>query len=438
MVEWAALHAVEAGTDEIITVVGHQAEEVKEYLNSCELTVGDKCKMEFVMQEQQLGTGHAVMQALPLIENTDETVFVVFGDMPLLKAETLKTLYDYHKENKNSVTLLTCMCDDPFGYGHIVRDESGAMLKSVEEKDATIEEAAIKEVNTGVYCFETKSLVRALGCLDNKNAQNEYYLTDTLEILRNFGEKIDAFTIKDEDEILGVNDKVQLAKANEVMRLRINEKHMRNGVTIQNPANTFIGKDVKIGADTEILTGTILEGKVEIGEDCVIGPNSRLVDSKVGNGTTIQASVMLESEVANETKIGPFAYIRPGSKIGSKVKVGDYVEIKNASIGDKTAISHLTYVGDADVGRNCNLGCGVVFVNYDGHKKHRTVVGDNAFVGCNTNLVSPVVVEKDSYIAAGSTITDVVPEYSLAIARQRQIVKDNWVIDKNKLRPEKK
>jgi bifunctional UDP-N-acetylglucosamine pyrophosphorylase/glucosamine-1-phosphate N-acetyltransferase len=289
-----------------------------------------------------------------------------------------------------------------------------------------------------MYCFNINDLREALGELDNNNSQGEYYLTDTIEILLNKGKNVRAIKIKDSNEILGINDRIQLAKAGEIIRNRILQRFMENGVTIIDPASTFIDQEAEIGIDTVIYPSTIIEGRTKIGEDCVIGPGSRIVSCEIADGVEVKNSVVLESSIDSGTKVGPFAYIRPGSKIGKNVKIGDFVEVKKSIIGDKTKISHLTYVGDAEIGKGVNLGCGVVVVNYDGKKKNKTAVGDNCFVGCNVNLISPVEIKDNAYIAAGSTITDLVPENALAIARNRQVIKENWVVKKGILNKDKK
>ena len=304
------------------------------------------------------------------------------------------------------------------------------MIKIVEQKDATEEEKAIKEINGGMYAFDAKLLKYALSKLTNNNVQNEYYLTDTIEILLKDGHKVNAIATREADDIAGVNSRVQLAAVTEVMKKRINEKHMANGVTFIDPMSTYIELDVIIGKDTIIEPGCMLEGKTAIGEGCRIGYHSKLKNTTLADQVEVEISVITDSFVDEGTHVGPFAYIRPNSHIGKNIKVGDFVEIKNANIGDGTKISHLTYVGDADVGKNVNFGCGSVVVNYDGQKKHRTIIGDNAFIGCNTNLVSPVTVEDNAYTAAGSTITKTVPKDSLAIARAKQENKENWVAKK--------
>jgi bifunctional UDP-N-acetylglucosamine pyrophosphorylase/glucosamine-1-phosphate N-acetyltransferase len=352
------------------------------------------------------------------------------GDAPLITGETISKVFEYHKSNGCSVTVLTADAPDPFGLGRIVRNAEGDIEKIVEHKDASEEEKAIREVNSANYCFEIDDLLSALDKLNNNNAQGEYYLTDTIEIIKKSGKKVGAFKTSF-TEFMAVNSKMQLLEANDAMRKRILAKHMNDGVIIMDINSTFIDADVKIGMDTIVYPGSIVEGDSIIGEDCIIGPNSRIVDSKIGNCVEVQSSVVLSSEIKELTKVGPFAYVRPESIIGKNVKIGDFVEIKKSSIGDGTKVSHLTYIGDAEVGCGCNFGCGTVFVNYDGTNKFKTIVGDNAFIGCNTNLVAPVKVGDNAYIAAGSTITDDVPEKALAIARARQVNKEGWVEKKN-------
>ena len=418
IVEYPILAAKHIGVEEICLIVGHKAEDVKAALGE---------SVSYVLQKEQLGTGHAVMQASDFIADADE-VMILCGDTPLITAETLKKMLDFHREKENSVTVLSTFMEDPTGYGRIVRSESGNMLKIVEQKDASEEEKRINEINGGIYTFDGKLLQYALSKLTNNNAQGEYYLTDTIEILLAEGHKVDAIAIEESDDIAGVNSRIQLAGVTQVMKERINEKHMANGVTLIDPSNTYIEPDVVIGKDTIIEPGCMLQGKTTIGEGCRIGYNTKLTNMTIKDHVDIEISVLTDSFVDEGTHVGPFAYVRPNSHIGKNIKVGDFVEVKNATIGDGTKIAHLTYVGDADVGEKVNFGCGTVVVNYDGEKKHRTTIGNNAFIGCNTNLVSPVVVEDNAYTAAGSTITNTVPENSLAIARARQENKADWVL----------
>ena len=415
--KWVIDASEAAGADKVCAVVGHKAETVKEVL-------GDVC--EFALQAEQKGTGHAVMQAIDVIKNSKGEVVILNGDTPLITAETINKAIEYHKNNGNQATVITAILDDATGYGRIVRDNDGSVLKIVEQKDASKEEKKINEVNSGMYVFDAQSLVYALDKITPNNAQGEYYLTDTLEILLSAGKKIGGYAISDNDEIRGINDRVQLNEAEKIMQKRINEYHMRNGVTMRNPESVYIEDGVEIGNDTEICQNVTIKSGTKIGSDCVIGSGSMLDRAVIHDGVDVLSSVILESEVDEGTHVGPFAYIRPNCHVGKEVKVGDFVELKNSNIDDGTKISHLTYIGDSDVGKRVNFGCGTVTCNYDGKKKYRTTIGDDCFVGCNTNFVSPSNVGDGVYIAAGSTITEDIPENSLSIARARQVNKEGW------------
>ena len=415
--KWVIDASKAAGADKVCAVVGHKAETVKEVL-------GDVC--EFALQAEQKGTGHAVMQAIDVIKNSKGEVVILNGDTPLITAETINKAIEYHKNNGNQATVITAILDDATGYGRIVRDNDGSVLKIVEQKDASEEEKKINEVNSGMYVFDAQSLVYALDKITPNNAQGEYYLTDTLEILLSAGKKIGGYAISDNDEIRGINDRVQLNEAEKIMQKRINEYHMRNGVTMRNPESVYIEDGVEIGNDTEICQNVTIKSGTKIGSDCVIGSGSMLDRAVIHDSVDVLSSVILESEVDEGTHVGPFAYIRPNCHVGKEVKVGDFVELKNSNIDDGTKISHLTYIGDSDVGKRVNFGCGTVTCNYDGKKKYRTTIGDDCFVGCNTNFVSPINVGDGVYIAAGSTITEDIPENSLSIARARQVNKEGW------------
>lgn len=405
-----------------VVIVGHSGEKVKEYFKDEDIIF----KTQPIGDDVPYGTGYAVMQAVEEIED-DSTVVILYGDTPLIRQETIKSLMKYHKENNFKGTVLTAKLLDPKGYGRIVRDEEGYISKIVEDKDASPEEKEINEINSGIYCFDGKLLKHSLSQITNDNAQNEYYVTDVIEILKREGHKVGAYIIEDSVEINGVNSRVQLAFCEDVMRKRINNFHMENGVTIINPGNTYIESNVKIGRDTIIYSGVVLEGNTEIGEDCIIKQGTRIENSTIRNNVTIESSVIEDSFVDEGTKIGPNAHLRPKSNIGKNIKIGNFVEIKNATMKDNSKAGHLAYVGDADVGYNVNIGCGVIFVNYNGREKFRTTVGDNAFIGSNSNLVAPVNIEDWAYIAAGSTITKEVKEGELSIARANQVNKQGWV-----------
>lgn len=399
------------GCERTVVVVGHGAEKVKAF-------VGEGA--EYVLQETQLGTGHAVKQAKDLLAGEEGTTIVICGDTPLVTAETLEGLMTLHEQHNAAATVLTAVMDQPVGYGRIIRGEDGGVLKIVEQKDCTTEEAAVQEINTGTYCFDNAKLFAALEMVTNSNNQQEYYLTDVIGILRSQGDVVLGYQTHDAAESIGVNDRIALSEAEGFMRERINRKHMLGGVTIIDPASTYIGADVVIGSDTTIYPGTILKGKTVIGENCVIGPASEIEDCTIMDDATIKQSVLNQAEVGARTSVGPFAYLRPGSVLGEEVKVGDFVEIKNATIGDGSKVSHLSYIGDASVGKNVNVGCGAITVNYDGYNKFNTTIADDAFIGSNVNLVAPVNVGKGAFVVAGSTITRSVPENDLAIGRARQ------------------
>lgn len=414
---WVIDASIAAGADKVCAVVGHKADMVKD-------AIGDVCT--YALQAEQKGTGHAVMQAMDVIKATDGEVVILNGDTPLVTAEAITSAIEYHRNSANKATVITAVLDDATGYGRIVRGEDGGVLRIVEQKDASEEEKKINEVNSGMYVFDSEALVFALDKITPNNAQGEYYLTDTLEILLEAGNKVGAYAIADNDEIRGINDRVQLSEAEKIMKRRINEMHMRNGVTMRNPESVFIEDGVEIGTDTEICQNVTIKSGTKIGQNCVIGTGSVLDRALIHDGVDILSSVILQSEVDEGTHVGPFAYIRPNCRVGKEVKVGDFVEIKNANIGNGTKISHLTYIGDSDVGERVNFGCGTVTCNYDGKKKYRTTIGDDCFIGCNTNFVSPINVGDGAYIAAGSTITEDIPEGSLSIARARQVNKEGW------------
>ncbi|MFI2858954.1 bifunctional UDP-N-acetylglucosamine diphosphorylase/glucosamine-1-phosphate N-acetyltransferase GlmU [Paenibacillus sp. JSM ZJ436] len=398
-------------SERTVVVVGHGAEAVRSYL-------GDAA--EYVLQEQQLGTGHAVKQAKELIGQEEGSTIVICGDTPLVTPETLEGLLELHESNQAAVTILTAHMDNPKGYGRIIRSEKGDVLRIVEQKDCSPEEDAVCEINTGTYCFDNAKLFAALEKVTNQNAQQEYYLTDCISILKQSGDKVLGYQTEDEAESIGVNDRLALSQAEALMRERIARRHMLNGVTLIDPSSTYIGADVQIGSDTVIYPGTILKGSTTVGSQCTLGPNSEIEDSSLADSVTVKYSVLCEAEVGAETSVGPYAYLRPGTKLGQNVKIGDFVEVKNAVIDDGSKVSHLSYIGDASVGKNVNVGCGAITVNYDGYNKSVTEIEDDAFIGSNVNLVAPVKVGKGAFVVAGSTITHSVAENDLAIARVRQ------------------
>ena len=367
------------------------------------------------------------MQTKELLKGKQGTTLVVCGDTPLLKAETINALMDHHIKQNAKATILTSFADDPTGYGRIIRNEQGHVEKIVEHKDATDEEKQVREINAGTYCFDNESLFKALEKFSNENAQGEYYLPDVIEILKSEGEIVTAYSTDDFTETLGVNDRVALSQAEKIMRQRINEKHMRNGVTIIDPEQTYIESDVVIGQDTIIYPGTIIKGKTTIAEDCVIGPHTEIVNCSVDSETTIRQSVAHDSQIGASVQIGPFSHIRPQSHIHDEVRIGNFVEVKKSTFGKGSKASHLSYIGDAEVGDNVNIGCGSITVNYDGVNKFKTIIEDNVFIGCNSNLVAPVKIGEGAYVAAGSTITKDVPSEALSIARARQENKENYV-----------
>lgn len=414
-----------AGAEDICVITGYRHEEVESYLSSVDTNI------KTALQEPQLGTGHAVMQARDFINShLDDDIIVLNGDAPLVDADSLNAAYDYHKENKNAVTLISAIVEDTNGIGHIQRDENGRLLRIIEHKDATEEEKKINESNAGFYWFNARDLVYALDNITNNNAQNEYYITDSVEILLNAGKNAGAYVVENSDVVLGANDRVQLNGLNTIMRNNINTAHMINGVDIPCTDGVMIGKDIKIGNGTTILPNTIIIGNTVIGDNCTIGPNSWIDNSTVGNNVILDNCKVLDSAIEDDVDCGPFVKVRANSTLKKGVHIGNFVEVKNSTVGEGSKSAHLTYIGDSDVGKNVNFGCGTVTVNYDGKNKHRCKIGNHAFIGCNTNLVAPVEIGDYAFTAAGSTITDTVPENALSIARAKQVNKEGWVAEK--------
>jgi len=409
---WYVVKAVkEAGIDDIILVVGHGREMVQEALAGEDL--------RFVVQEEQLGTGHALMQAQGSID-PDNTVVVLAGDTPLLEGKTLKKLLDFHQQQQALATVLSGLLPDPFGYGRVIRQADGGLERIVEEKDASSEEKEIAEINTGMYCFQAGAVFAALAQVKCSNAQGEYYLTDVLPLLKSGGHKVAVLATDEVDQIHGINDRVQMAAAETIIRQRHNQELMKNGVTIMAPETTFIDSTVTIGIDTIIYPFTIIEGQTIIGENCTIGPYTRINDSSIGNDVVIESSRVKEARIGNHCNIGPFAYLRPEADLQENVKVGDFVEIKKSIIGAGSKIPHLSYVGDALLGKGVNIGAGTITCNYDGKKKSRTILEDHVFIGSNTNLVAPLTIGENSTTGAGSTITRDIPAQTLAVERAEQ------------------
>ena len=425
MVEHVTGNVEQLGVEKIVTVVGHGAEKVQQQLGE---------KSEYALQAEQLGTAHAVQQTASLIEGLAGTTLVVCGDTPLIRPETMQALLDQHAQTQAKATILTAIADNPTGYGRILRNSAGIVEKIVEQKDASPEEQQVKEINTGTYCFDNEALFEALKLISNDNVQGEYYLPDVIEILQKQGEIVAAYATDSFDETLGVNDRVALSQAESIMRKRIAEKHMRAGVSIIDPATAYISAQAEIGADTIIHPNVTIEGNTKIGEDCIISSNTHIVNSVIGDRTAIRSSEIHDSSIGTDTAVGPFAHIRPQTVLGNDVKIGNFVEVKKSEVGNDSKVSHLSYIGDAHVGTGVNIGCGTITVNYDGKNKFQTIIEDDTFIGCNSNLIAPVTVGKGSYVAAGSTISKDVPEDSLAIARARQENKEGYA---NKLNGKK-
>ena len=411
----------------IVLIVGHQAEVLRAAL-------GERLGLSFALQEPQLGTGHALLQAAPALQGAAGTVVLLSGDVPLLRADTLARLLAAHEQSAAAATVLTAVVDEPHGYGRVVR-EGGRIAAIVEHKDATDAERGIREINSGIYAFDLAPLFDALRAIGSSNAQGEYYLPDLVKIYRSRGLTVETVVLDDAREILGVNSRKELAEVTEVLRTTKNETLMAEGVTIVDPATTYIGADVSVGADTIIHPGVYLEGRTRIGSGCEIHSGVRIVDSTIDDGVLINNfCVITESHVASGAKLGPFAHIRPQSDIGEQAHVGNFVELKKTSLGRGAKANHLAYLGDATIGERVNVGAGTITCNYDGVHKHPTVIEDGAFIGSDSQLIAPVRVGKGAYVAAGSSITEDVPADALAIARGKQVNKEGWVSRNKKKR----
>lgn len=428
MLDWVidAVHA--AGIEQIYVVTGHNREQVEAHVQG---------RVTTVYQAQQLGTGHAVMQAAPMLErHRGANCLVLYGDAPLFSAATLQAAGAHHEENHLAATVITAFTTDPTGYGRIVRDGNGLIQAIVEDKDASEEQKRISEINGGAYWFSVDALLPALAALRSDNAQEEYYLTDVPYSMNFKGQKVGAY-VAPFAETAGANDRYQLFKLNEAARKAILTNHMNAGVSIPCRDGVMIGPDVTIGQDTQILPGTILRGRCVIGRGCVIGPGSVLTDSTVGDECVVNQSQLTQTTLEAGVTVGPFAHLRPGTHALERVHIGDFVEVKNSTVGAGTKLPHLSYIGDSDVGAGVNCGCGTVTANYDGRRKFRTKIGDGCFVGCHTCLVAPVSLGEGAYTAAGSVVTDDVPGGALAVARSRQQVKPGWADERRALTEEK-
>lgn len=402
--------------DEIVTIVGHKKEEIEKLLAN---------RVNYAHQEEQLGTGHAVLCAKDYI--TDEGISIIIpGDTPLIDEDIINNLIRIHTSNNNDLTIGTIILDNPFGFGRIIRSNSNLITKIIEEKDANTKEKEIKEVNSGVYCISNKLLFSALKKVKPNAIKNEYYFTDIIEILSNEGYKIDSFTIKDVYKLNGINDLYTLSQIEKQLRNEINKKHMLNGVNIINPETVTISKDVIIEEGVTINQGCVINGNTIIKKGAYIGPNCEIVNSIIEEDTRILHSVIMDSRVMKNANVGPFAHLRMNSVVGENDRIGNFVEMKNSKLGEKTNVAHLTYIGDCECGDNVNWGCGTVTVNYDGKNKHKTNIGSNVFIGCNTNLIAPINVESNSYIAAGSTVTKDIKEGDFVIAREREVIKEGY------------
>lgn len=409
------------GIKKVLTIVGHGREIVTDHL-------ADRAVV--VVQEQQLGTGHALIQALPYLDDKSN-VIVLSGDQPLLSEDTLRDLIEYHKSSKAAATVLSALMENPSGYGRIIKN-NGCFQGIVEERDANPEQKEIKEINTGTYCFQGVVLKQALQKINPQNAQGEYYLTDVFTIMTNQGAKIETFSTNNPAEALGINNRVQLAEAEDILYDQIRRFWMMEGVTIVNPSSVFIDAGVSLSKDVTILPFTCLKGDTRIEEEVVIGPGSTLINCHCRRGCRIENSVAREAVIGEDSVIGPFAYLRPGTVLGQGVKIGDFVEIKNSEIGEGSKVPHLSYIGDSKVGKYVNIGAGTITCNYDGKNKYPTIIGDNSFIGSNTNFVAPVKIGEGSVIGAGSTITKDVPAKALAVERSQQKIVENWHNAKDK------
>ncbi len=403
-------------------VVGHESDEVKKKTLEMAKSVGFNRPIQFILQKKPLGSGNAVVESLPFLRKF-KTGIVMCGDTPLLTYESMYNLALTHDQLKGQATLLTARIANPKGYGRIVRGALGEVQRIVEESVASPKELGISEVNSGAYVFEIDALIAGLKQIGAKGPKKEHFLTDMMEVIRAKGGRIHAYTTTSAEEALGVNNRSQLAVAERILNKRMLERLMISGVTIRDPQSTHVDADVEIGQDTVIYPGTILRGKTKIGRMCRIGPFTHIEDTQIGNECEVRFSYVLQSRLLEKTSVGPFAHIRPDSSIGPRARVGNFTEVKASRIGFGSKVNHLSYIGDADIAEDVNIGAGTITCNYDGKAKHKTSIGAKAFVGSNVNLIAPVKVGRGAKIAAGSTVTEDVPDDALAIARARQVNK---------------
>ena len=432
LVWWPVNAARQAGADRIVVVVGHGADEVRAIF-------ANDTDVECVEQTERLGTGHAMMCVRDALGDFQGPTVVLYGDTPLMRAETISNLVEHTKAGHYACTVLTMSPADPTGYGRIKRDENGEVLAIIEHKDCTPEEqATLTECNSGIYCFCGKRLSANIDKIGNDNAQGEYYLTDMVGIYREIGEPVSALLADDDSELLGVNSRVQLAQVTKIMQRRINERLMASGVTMLDPDQVWVGAEVTVGQDTELLPQTMLWGNTHIGEECVIGPNTRLTDTTVANCTSVEETVGMEVTIESNVTVGPRAFLRPGAHLLEGSHVGTHVEIKNSTIGHGSKVPHLSYIGDTTMGDGVNIGAGSITCNYDGVFKHRTSIGDNVFIGSDTMMVAPVSIGDGALVGASSCITRDVPAGALAVERSDQVMIEGYAVKRMAMLRDKK
>ena len=420
LIEHVLRTADRLGSARTVMVVGHGADDVRAALAS-------RPDLEFVVQSPQLGTGHAVLQTEPVLSRESGTALLLYADVPLLQPATLHRLVEHHRASGAAATVLTATVPDPSGYGRIVRDKSGRIARIVEERDGSAEERTIREINSGIYALELGPLFTSLHRLATDNAQGEYYLTDLVAMYVQSGMVVETLQLDDATEVRGVNSRVELAEMARVMLDRKRRALMLDGVTLEDPATVYVEMDVEVGADTILAPGVTLTGGTAIGERCHVHAGCRISDSRIDADVTIlDHSVIVDSIVQSHASVGPFAHLRPGSEVGSHAKVGNFVELKKTHLGPGSKAGHLAYLGDAVIGADVNIGAGTITCNYDGARKHTTTIEDGVFIGSDSQLVAPVTVGRNSYVAAGSSITEDVPEDALAVARSRQTNKPGW------------